>query len=191
MINLLPPERKREIRAGQTNVLLLRYCVLSLVLAALLFILAGSVYFLMQNSQKAAQTAIQESETKNAQYQKVQQDVAAFNTNLQTARTILDKEVRYSQIAVKIAQTLPSGVILQSLQLDAKTFGQPMTLNAQAKTYDDAIRLKTAFEQSSSFSNVYLLSVTNGSDTGEGSQSSAYPVSIVINVTINPEIAKS
>lgn len=186
MINLLPPEDKRQIAAGRTNVLLLRYCTISLLLAIPLFAMVGVVYFMMSNARSAAETTISQSESRSAEYQQVQANAQAFNGNLSTAKTILDKEVRYAEIAVKIAQTLPPGIVLSSLSLDADSFGQPVTLTAMAHSYDDSIRLKNAFEQSPIFSDVYLQSVTQGGGESGGS----YPVTISINVVINPEVAR-
>ena len=186
MINLLPPQEKRQIRAGQTTVILWRYCVTSLLLAVLLFTITGGVYYIMAQSKTNAEAAIATSNQEAAKYQSVQQQITEFNNNLSTAKTILDKEVRYSKIAVTIAQSLPSGITLQSLSLDAKTFGTPFTLTALGKSYDDAIRLKSELEKSEAFQDVHLASVSMA--TGEGS--GEYPVSISINVTIKPEVAK-
>ncbi len=184
MINLLPPREKRQILAGQTNVILWRYCIVSLLLAGLLFIITGGVYYVMASAKADAESTIETSNRKTAKYQKVQQQVTEFTNNLTTAKTILDKEVQYSKIAVKIAQVLPSNVILESLTLDAKTFGTPTTLNALGKSYDDALRLKTNLEQSDAFQDVHLLSVSQSvGDTNTG-----YPISIAINVTINSEV---
>lgn len=185
MINLLPPESKRQIRAGQSNLLLLRYCIASLLLAALLGALIAGVYFIMSNSKRDAENLIQQSETSGQKYQKVKREASEFSNNLSTAKTIFDKDVLYSKIAVKIAQTLPPGVVLQSLQLDAKTFGQPMVLNAAGKNYDDSIRLKTALEESPIFNDVHLQSVSQSESEGD------YPTTINISVTIDPESIKS
>ncbi len=187
MINLLPPEYKKQIRAGQSNSLLLRYCVLSGLLAILLLGAAGAIYIVINMSRERAETTIEESKAKSAAYAESQQQSDTFRNNLTIAKTILDKEVRYSAILIQIAQTLPSGVVLQSIQLDAKSFGKPITLSAAGKSYDDALRLKTAFENSSYFSEVSLQSVSNNQKQA-GNES--HPVSISISVTISPEIVK-
>ena len=184
MINLLPPAKKQQIHAAQANVLLLRYCLASLVLAVLLATIVGITYLTLSNSKAAAASAMQEAEAKSTQYADTQAKAAEFTSNLAVAKTILDKEVRYTTAAINIAQTIPSGIILNSLQLNAQSFGTPMVLDAQGKTYDDAIRLKTAFEESPYFDEAHLLSVGESDDE-------AYPVSIQISVIIKQEIIKS
>ncbi|OYX42125.1 hypothetical protein B7Y94_04105 [Candidatus Saccharibacteria bacterium 32-49-12] len=194
MINLLPPDDKRQIKAGRANVLLIRYCIASGLLAVLLFALVGIVYYMMENSKKVAEATIEESKSRSAKYDQVQLKAQEFSNNLKIASSILGKEVRYSEIAVKIAQSLPEGIALQSLELNAETFGQPTTLNATGRSYDDAIRLKTAFEQQSDyFENVHLVSVSQGGGSSgpDSAPQEANGISIQISVVIKPEIAKS
>ena len=47
MINLLPPKVKREIVAGRSNVILWRYCVVSLILGFLLIVATVGIYVIM------------------------------------------------------------------------------------------------------------------------------------------------
>ncbi len=185
MINLVPPEQKRQIRAAQTNVLLFRYCIASLFLAFSLASLVAIAYITMNNSKSTAEQALRDGQVKSAQYADVQKSATEFTNNLAIAKTVLDKEVKYTNVAIKIAQTLPSGIVLNSLQLDAESFGKPMTLDAKGKSYNDALRLKTAFEQSSDFSDPHLLSVSKSDTDGD------YPFAISISVIIKPEISKS
>jgi hypothetical protein len=54
MINLLPPKVKREIIAGRSNVLLWRYCVVSLILGFLLIAATVGIYLLMEHAKTTA-----------------------------------------------------------------------------------------------------------------------------------------
>lgn len=186
MINLLPPEYKQQVRAGQSNTLLLRYCIISMALALLLLGSGGAIYLIMNMFKSQAQSTIEYAKNQSAAYAESQQKADVFKNNLTLAKTILEKEVRYSNIILKIAQVLPNGVVLSSIQLDAKTFGKKTSLNALGRSYNDAIRLKTAFEKSPYFSDVRLSSVTENEDDNSG-----YSHLINIEVTISPEIAKS
>lgn len=186
MINLLPPDNKRQIRAGQSNTLLLRYCIISSILAVLLLGAGGAIYVIMSISKSQAEATIQEAKQKSAAYAESQQKADAFKNNLSTAKATLDKEVRYSNILVTLAQTLPSGIVLESVQLDAKNFGQKTSLSALGRSYNDALRLKTAFEESKYFTDVSLNSVTENEKSENG-----YTHAISIQVTISPEIVKS
>ena len=107
MINLLPPKVKREIIAGRSNVLLWRYCVVSLILGFLLIAATVGIYLLMEHAKTTAQETIDTGNRRAMQYQKVQQDYESFSANLKIAKAILDKDVRYSKVALKIAQAMP------------------------------------------------------------------------------------
>ena len=188
MINLLPAENQRQLRAARVNVILLRYVILALAAVGLLAAATLASYLILTFTKVSAEDTIAAETKKASQYQAVERDAKEFQANLQTAKTILSKEVRYSKITVAIAQTIPSGVVLDNLNLDAQTFGTPTTLTARARSYKDALRLKSSFEKSEIFSDVNLASISKADD-GSGKQ--AYPINVSINVTINKELAQS
>lgn len=181
MINLMPPKMKREIAAGRTNVLLWRYCLVSFALAFLLLVMIGAVYFIMVQSKSRAEDAIASGKQRIDEYSEVQQKYDAFAQNLAIAKSILSKDIRYSKLAIRIAQALPSGVILNSLSLDAKEFGKQVVLDAAGRSYVDAVQLKTALEKNPLFTNVNIGSVTHAKDDKGG-----YAYQIKMNVTIAP-----
>ena len=182
MINLMPPKMKREIVAGRANVLLWRYCVVSFSLAFLLLLMIGAVYFIMAHSKANAEQTIAQGKERIDEYKDVQKEYDTFTRNIATAKAILSKDIRYSSLAIRIAQALPSGIILNSLTLDAKSFGKPMVLDAVGRSYSDAVRLKTALEKNKLFKDVNIGTVTHSKDGGGG-----YGFQIKMNVTIAPE----
>lgn len=186
MINLLPPEEKRQLRAARTNLLLLRYNFF--LLAAVVFLgLATGVTYLYLNTTKAnAEATINESKAKVSAYSMTAAQADVFRSNLTVAKQILDHEVTYSKVIIGIAQILPSGVVLTGLSLDAHTFGTETTLAAQAKSYDRALALKEAFQASPLFTNVHFQSIT----TAAGGQSGDYPIAVNLSVTIKKDAAK-
>ena len=166
MINLLPPEEKRQIRARITNTLLLRYCIATLLLTIPLSTLAGGTYMIILNQKSAAEASIQNSQQKNSQYRDIQAEAEEFKNNLNTAKTILDKEIKYSQIALAIAQGLPDGISLDTLNLDANGFDQPIVLQLHGNAYGDAIDYKNALEKSPIFKEVHIQSITSDGENG-------------------------
>lgn len=183
MINLLPPNEKRELRAARTNTLLIRYNIALLVALAFLFASIGVVFVYLNNTKTNAETTIEDNKTKVAGYASVQSQATLFRSNLATAKQILDKEVTYTKVILEIAQMLPQGTVLQNLNLDSATFGTETTLVAQATGYDRAIALKEAMEKSPLFTNVHFASITAG---GTG----AYPLTVNMSVTIKKEATK-
>jgi Tfp pilus assembly protein PilN len=186
MINLLPPEEKRQLRAARTNVLLLRYNILLLAAIAFSGLAVGITYVYLTTAKANAIATINDNNTKVGQYADVQVQASRFRQNLATAKQILAGDVTYSKVILQIAHLLPSGVILENLNLDAQTFGTETSLVAQAKDYGAAIALKDSLQKSTLFSDVHFQSIAaNTSGTA-----SAYPITVNLSVTFKKDAAK-
>lgn len=185
MINLLPLEEKRQIRAARSNVLLLRYTILTACSMAAIGLLVGASYLIMNVTKANAEATIANNAAKANTYSSVQNQAQTFRANLLTAKTILDKEVNYTNVIIAIAQTLPPNIILDSLDLDAKTFGTPFVLSAKAKSYEDGLALKKALENSTVFSNISIQAMSQTAGSTDG-----YPVDVKLNATINKQVTK-
>ncbi|MFI5212420.1 MAG: PilN domain-containing protein [Candidatus Saccharimonadales bacterium] len=185
MINLLPFEDKRQIQAGRTNSLLIRYNVF--LLGGLIFLGAavGITYVYLSSTKATAQQTIADNQSKVGSYAAVKNQADQFRSNLTTAKQILDRQATYTKVILEIAQLLPQGVILQNLNLDSQTFGSPTILSAQAKNYAGALALKDAFQSSDLFSNVHFQSISTSPTPGN-----PYPFTINLSVTIQKGAAK-
>jgi len=184
MINLLPPEEKRQLHAARANTLLIRYNVV-LVVAAGILALGVAVTYVYLNATKAnAQQTINDNNAKVRSYADVQTQANQFRSNLSIAKQILDHDVTYTKIIIEIANLLPHGVTLENLNLDAQTFGTETVLIAKAKDYASALALKASFEKSSLFTNVHFQSISSGD------ANTPYPFSVDLAVTIKKDAAQ-
>jgi Tfp pilus assembly protein PilN len=183
MINLLPPEEKRQLRAARTNTLLARYNIVLLGAIAFLGLAIGIVYLYLSTTKAAADQVVQENATQTGQYSSVQNEAQQFRSNLSIAKQILDREIPYTTVLLNIAQTMPEGVVLESLVLDSTTFGTETTLSASARDYDRALAFKDALQNSPYFADAHFQSVN---DTGSGD----HPLSVSLSVTISQEISQ-
>ena len=184
MINLLPSENKKEIRAARANRLLARYNLFLVGAVAFLMLATGVVYIYLTNTKASTEQTIIENNQKVSSYAVAQAQANSFKSNLATAKQILDREVVYTKVILEIARLLPSGVTLSTLSLDAKTFGTETTLIANAKSYEAALSLKDSFQNSSLFTNVYFKNISRGEDAGP------YPFIVNLNVTIQKDVIK-
>lgn len=184
MINLLPPEHKQDIQAARTNTLLIKYNLLLLGVLAFLMLAIGVVYVYLSNTKAGSEITIKENKEKVAGFASTEQEAQIFRQNLSTAKQILDREVNYTNVILKISRILPSGTVLTNLSLDASQFGKETTLAAQVKDYDKAIALKDALSQSGLFTDVHFQTITASAD-GD------YPVTVNLFVTFNKEAAKT
>jgi Tfp pilus assembly protein PilN len=183
MINLLPPETRSQLGAARANRLLLRYNFL--LLAALAFLLAaiGLVYIYLGNAKTSAERTIAENIARAGDYSAVDAEANSFRQDLASAKQILDNDVTYTKVILEIAGVLPSGVVLDTLNLDSSTFGTPTTLTANVTDYSTVLRLKDALQKSSLFSDVSLQTI---SSEGTG----RYPLQATLSVTIRKDAAR-
>jgi Tfp pilus assembly protein PilN len=185
MINLLPPNEKHQLRAARTNTLLIRYNIVFLIAVAFMGLAVIVTYFYLTTTKANAERLVQENRSKVGDYATVDMQATQFRKNLATAKQILGNEVTYSKFIIDIAHLLPSGVILENLNLDAQTFGTQTSLIAQAKTYDNALALKESLQKSSLFSDVHFESIA-----ASGNEATGYPITVNLSVTIKKEAAK-
>jgi Tfp pilus assembly protein PilN len=184
MINLLPPEEKRQLRAARSNTLLVRYNILLLGVVAFMGIAIAITYVFLSTAQQNAKQTISENDAKVVQYASVQAQATLFKQHLATAKQILDNEVTYSKVVLEIAQLIPRGVVVENVSLDSQTFGTATTLVAQAKSYSSALALKDSFGKSALFSDVHFQSITAGNAQTD------YPITVNLNITIKKDAAK-
>lgn len=180
MINLLPDDRKDDIKAARANVVLLRY--MTIIAFAFAFI-GGAVYIsysLLQSTMASAEELVASNDIKADVYSETRQEVEELSSKLNDSKAILDQEIRYSQVLIKLGQLTPAGVILGDLTLDAASFsGTPVELQAYAKSNSEASQLQSQLQSSPLFSSVNLKS-TEGDKGIDG-----YPVLVTLTVTLN------
>lgn len=183
MINLLPPEEKRQLRAARSNSLLLRYNIFLIGAVLFLGVAVGITYVYLTTTKTNAEAIIGENRAKVTSFAPVQAEADIFRGNLTTAKQILDNEVVYTKVMLAIAALMPSGTVLDKLNLDSQTFGTQTTLAARTTSYDNALKLKEAFQSSPLFSDVHFLSITSGGVA-------PYSLTVSLNVTIKKDAAK-
>lgn len=184
MINLLPPEEKRQLRAARTNTLLARYNLILLGALVFLGVAFAIVYFYLTTAKANADQIVSENTAATSEYANVLTEAQQFRGNLTVAKQILDREIAYSKVLIAIAQVMPSGVVLNSLTLDSETFGTETTLSAGARDYASALAFKDALQASPLFVEPHFQSINAAGAEGP------YPVLVDLNVTISEEITR-
>lgn len=185
MINLLPDTHKQEIRAGRTNVLLVRYIAIMGSAVVVLSGLLGGAFVVLSATNQNALNKVEQNKQRMASYDSVKLQADAFRSDLTTAKVVLEKQVSYSSLIYRIASIVPKNVVLDSLVLDPKSFGSKVTMDASAKSFEDATKLKEAFLRSDEiFSNVQYQALRQSEDTSSDS-GSKYPIKVNLNVVIN------
>lgn len=182
MINLLPDDTKRDIKAARMNVTLLRYNFFTALAVAGLALACLAFYAMLGASQSLAISKSNDNSIKAESFNDIRKQADEYRANLAIANKVLGNSVNYTSVIFTITKLLPSGVVLDSLNLNAADFGQQTTFSARAKSYADATRLKESFQNSKVFTNVYLQSLT---DSSSEQGAAAYPVTVVISAKLN------
>jgi hypothetical protein len=180
MINLLPTDAKRDIQAARMNVVLLRYNILTIAAMGMLVGLCFLFYVILHANQSTAVTTNNDNVTKAASYATVRTEADSYKSNLSIANKILDNSVNYTTVIFAITQLLPSGVILDALNLSATDFGQQTSFTAHAKNFTKATELKDKFQSSSLFTNVFFQTLTDGSAAPGSTELGDYPIAVTI-----------
>lgn len=161
MINLLPTENKKQLRASIHNQILLRYIfllVLALFLSAGIF---GFIYISLKQSQDVFKAQEAENNQKIVQYANMQKNATELSKNINQTKNVLSKRVDYSKVLFKLASILPTGVSISDIKLEAKLFEGEKKLVINLTNADQASDIKKVLEDSKLFKSVSIFSVTN------------------------------
>lgn len=182
MINLLPPDEKKQLRAARANILLLRYNALTLLAIAFLAGALSVVYLFLSTQLQTAEATIKHNSEREGAYQSIKRDAEAFRNELVDAKRVLNSQVSYSQATVRLSSLLPAGASLKdSLELNESTFSGPITLNVKIKEESVAASLLESFRSSPYVSSVTRNKISIGDAT--------YPYLVEMTVSLKREIA--
>lgn len=182
MINLLPKERKKTIRAGLANRLLVRYLVLSIVTLIAVLLIFGLAWLYLLNVKSNAEQTITDAEAASRSISEDAAKVTVFENNLKTAKQILDKEINYSQIVLRYAAAIPSNTIIDTITLDPAIVGKSSTFTAKVKSEKDVTKLKDALTTSAYFDDVRFREVVFNEDAG------TYKYNVSIELVVNKSL---
>lgn len=162
MINLISPDKKQDIRAARTNVILVQYGIALFSLGVLIGLIYGLGFWLVSQEKTAVDAKLLSQNEQSAAYAAVEKEAETFRQNLTIAKNILGKETVYSEFLITLASVMPQGTIITNLSLGGPVVATNTgtTLDARTSSYAKVLELKSKLEQSVLFENV---SITNAS----------------------------
>ena len=191
MINLLNPAELKQIRAARFNIRLRRYLVMTVLTIVVVAATYGVGYKFAKDEHSVAESRNQAAQKDLAAYSDVKDKSKTFRSNLEVAKKILSSEIVFSEFMTDVAKTLPPNTVLSDLTLTTKqtTSGTKKKgstqLQARAKSYNDVLAIKGAFEQSPLFSDVSIASTSMASGNSLVGVEAAYPYEVTLNLVIN------
>lgn len=189
MINLLPPDSAKQLRAARHNATLLRFVIANGVVLGLIVLVYAIAFGLMKATELSSLASSTENQERIAGFHETEKTAKAYTANLKLAKSIFDSELSHTTALHKIASALPEGTVLTSLTLDASTVSQPTSLVVLAKNQAAALSVKKHLEDAKIASNITISSITTETASAEANApASDYPVSINLNLTYDPTI---
>jgi Tfp pilus assembly protein PilN len=186
MINLLPDERKREIRAARLNVVLLRYNFIAIATVALIAAAYAGFYVVLQGNQQKAEALINENAQKASSLSSGNQEAEEYRRNLAIASQILANNISYTDALIAVTKLLPPGTVLDHISLSANSLNQQTEFQIHATSYDTALKLTDSFQKSDIFDNVYFETLTAADAATRVSAN--YPVDVLISAKLNKKV---
>lgn len=175
MINLLPADKKAELRAARTNTIISRYA--GIVLAAVMFCV-GVLYFsytLLAQTMQSTKNRTEATKSQASGLDGTNSEVQTLTAKLSESKQLLDQDVRYSKVLTKLGQAMPPNTILDSVSFTESSFsGTPSTLRVYAKSVADTNTLIQNLHASQVLSQVTIQTTepTGGID--------GYPVTVTL-----------
>jgi hypothetical protein len=136
---------------------------------------------ILSETKGSADLLIETNDTEAGIYSETKQKVSELDSQLSGAKTVLDDEVRFSEILTGIGKIMPQGTVIGSIDITTGTSaGAPLAMTAYAQTTNQIIKLQSAFRSSSLIQAVDFQSVS--ADSGGIKD---YPVSVTMTITFN------
>lgn len=189
MINLIDPEQQRQFKAARLNVKLRRFVILSSVVVVCVSAVYGVGFWLALQERAAAGTNHNDAEQELTTYTKAASDAAVYRQNLATAKQILGSEMVFSDFLMNLGALMPANTIVESINLStskAKTdTSGTITFITRAKSYEDVLKIKQAFESSTLFSDVRIMNTSVPEKLGATGNQAVYPYEATFEVVVN------
>lgn len=184
MINLIPPERKREYRAARFNMLLRGYLLVAVATLTSMGVIFGGSLYINTVNRTTYEQRFRETEERLSDLREARAKTQQFNNNLKQAKLLYNGQVKFSGILAKISEKVPPGAVLSGLTLNTSELSKPLNLIARVDTVEKAAILKANFDASGYFTNVSIQNISS-----EGGSGYAYSVNMLI--TLSQEILKA
>jgi len=181
MINLMPDDDKKQLRAARTNVRLLNYFLILVVAAAFLLLVLYGSSFLLRQTQTSAEQLILANDTKAEVFNETQSQISDLSGRLTDARSVLDGQSSYGKIVRAIGDRMTAGTVIKELALTpAAIRGESFVVTIYAVSSTATVELRESLEQSGTFSDISIASIT------ESGAIAGYPVSASMTLSLTP-----
>jgi len=191
MINLMPDYMREEIGYARHNRVMLRWLVATIVLIAgvALMTLFGQFYINRNTKNLAAVAAVTQDRIGVQNLEATQQEIQTLSNNFTTITKLLQQQLLFSKMFIKIGSIIPDGAILRGITLTT-TGSSAIDINIVSTTREAATQAFVNVSDSTNglFEKADLLSVTCNAVTSTSSDVNAkYPCTMMVKVIIKTD----
>jgi Tfp pilus assembly protein PilN len=181
MINLLPPDIKKARRYGRLNRLIIKLLLGLILIGVISSAVMLSGLEITSDDEKFLDESIAVKEQIYSNVQIYEAQASELRANVTTIEKLFDREVKFSNLLVEIASSIPVGAELTGLSLTG-TNTAPLQISATTNTQELAGTLRRNLVDSGVFETADIQSVnqTGGGETGDPIR---YAVSIQASLT--------
>lgn len=166
MINLLPPETKRDYRYARLNVTLRRWAIMFVIAFIGLGIIAtyGLVSLHRSTVDYSHKIASTQALFKQEDYEGTQKQVRDISNNFKLVVKVLGQEVLFSELLKQIAADIPNNANLTSLNINQSQAAIDITANATDYNTATQVQVNLADPQNKIFSKADIESISCGAN---------------------------
>ena len=179
MINLLPPDVKKNYNYARRNVVLRKWVIMfAVALVGLAVIGTYGLLTIQQSTNKYNnQIATTQALFKKEDFAGTQTKVQDISNSFRLVVKVLSQEVLFSKLLKQIAATIPSNAKLTGLDINQTQGGIDITAAATNYSAATQVQVNLADPSNKIFSKADLVNITCG---GSGATDSKYPCKVNI-----------
>lgn len=190
MINLLPPEDKKRLRAARRNTIWVRYNLFLFAALIALNIVIGAVAFMIQIDKGSIQAKIADNQQTNSSVsaEKTKKQVETLKADMKIAKTLLDNQPDYLYGIINFYSSIPENCIFPTIGSEQLTYNKQYTatFNCRYPSSDSSVDtqaelasyITTELTKGLAFKNPIITSIKEAS--GENAD---YPFSLSFKTT--------
>lgn len=190
MINLMPDYMRQEIGYARRNSVLLKWLMaIILVIVGIGAVTVFGRYYIDNNTKSLQAVAEVTQERINSQnLQATQAEMQNLSNNFTTVTRLLEKQLLFSKLLVKIGSIIPNGAILRGITLSTENSTVDLTVIAANREAATQAFVNINDPNNGLFEKADLLSVSCAQVTAETpSETAKYPCSTMIKVIIEAD----
>lgn len=167
MINLLPLDNRKQLRASYVNTDLFKYIFLFIGTIIALVVSIAFIYITLLYTKGNIEQQLVEVKQRSQATIQTKQRAEQLQKNINEVDAIFSKQSHYSNFLVEFSKALPKDVAIQNLTLSEQALKAPIIIQISTNNHDQMINTKRTLEKAKFIDSVSISSITHNEKTGK------------------------